>query len=316
MNGGILSVNRRVIVLIFILLFIVAFVSFYVFVGFEFEIGVTQSWGMVTRETTEIKTLIAIYNPTILSRWLKRIEFDLYINGLRISSGTFENGVEVKPLGKTEVSLTSFLNNSQIPELWVTYLKKDEFDVTLIGNVTFASVIREIVCPIGYKTVTHTPLMELLSIKQPTDIQAGPATMTLKVLTLTWGKATSAQSEINGETSIYNPNSYPITIKKINYTIEMNDVKMGEGVIYNQTVIEAKTDKNVSFTAIMNNAMLSDWWAAFIRNDQVARVYVNIRGVAEYSGTDYDFIIAEVGAEASIRILSGTMSYRFYIPIS
>jgi LEA14-like dessication related protein len=165
------------------------------------------------------------------------------------------------------------------------------------------------------KTVTHTPLMELLSIKQPRDIQAGPATMTLKVLTLTWGKATSAQTEINGKALIYNPNSYPITIKEMNYAIEMNDVKIGEGVIYNQTVIEAKTDKNVSFTAIMNNAMLSDWWAAFIRNDQVARIYVNIGGVAEYSGTVYDFIIAEVEAEASIRILSGTISYGFYIPI-
>jgi LEA14-like dessication related protein len=79
---------------------------------------------MVTPETTEIKTVVAIYNPTILSRWLKKIEFDLYINGLKITSGTFENGVEVKPLGKTEVSLISFLNNSCIYELWVLYLKK------------------------------------------------------------------------------------------------------------------------------------------------------------------------------------------------
>jgi LEA14-like dessication related protein len=270
---------------------------------------------MVTPETTEIKTLIAVNNPTILSRWLKKIELDLYINDLKIASEVNEKSVEIKPLGKTEISLTSFLNNSQIPELWVTYLKKDEFNVTLIGNVTFASMIREIVCPIGYKTVTHTPLMELLGIKQPRDIQAGPATMTLKVLTLTWGKATSAQTEINSEASIYNPNSYPITIKKINYTIEMNDIRMGEGVAYNQAVIEAKTDRNVSFTAIMNNTMLSDWWAAFLRNDQVACVAVNLRGVAEFSGTDYDFIIAEVGAEASIRILSGTISYGFYIPI-
>jgi LEA14-like dessication related protein len=315
MNGGILGVNRRVIVTIFILLFIVAFVSFYVFVGFEFEIGVTQSWGMVTPETTEIKTVVAIYNPTILSRWLKKIEFDLYINGLKITSGTFENGVEVKPLGKTEVSLISFLNNSCIYELWVLYLKKDEFNVTLFGNLTFASMLRDMVCPITYNTVTHTPLMELLGLNQPKDIQAGSANMTLKALKLSWGEATSVETKIYVDASIYNPNNYPITIKEVNYTMEMNGIRMGEGVAYNQTVIEAKTDGNVSFTAIMNNAMLSDWWAAFIRNDQVARICVNIRGVAEYSGIECGFIIAEEEAEASIRILSGTISYGFYIPI-
>jgi len=141
MNGGILSVNRRVIIIIFTLLFVIKFISFYVFIGFEFEIDVTQSWGMVTPETTEIKTLIAIYNPTILSRWLKKIEFDLYINGLKIASETFVNSVEMKPLGKTEISLTSFLNNSHISELWVSYIKKDEFNVTLYGNLTFASML-------------------------------------------------------------------------------------------------------------------------------------------------------------------------------
>jgi len=113
-----------IIVVIFISLFIVAFVSFYVFISFEFEIGVTQSWGKVTSETTEIKTLIVVYNPTILSRWLKRVEFNLYINGWKVASETIEEGVEVKPLGKTEVSLISFLNNSRIYELWVSYLKK------------------------------------------------------------------------------------------------------------------------------------------------------------------------------------------------
>jgi hypothetical protein len=50
------------------LIFIIAFISFYVFIGFEFEIDVTQFWGIVTPETTEIKTLIAVNNPTIFSR--------------------------------------------------------------------------------------------------------------------------------------------------------------------------------------------------------------------------------------------------------
>jgi len=100
--------------------------------------------------------------------------------------------------------------------------------------------------------------MELLCLYQPKDIQAGSANMTLKTLKLSWGEATSAETKIYVDASIYNPNNYPITIKKINYAMEMNGIRTGEGVAYNQAVIEAKTDRNVSFTANMNNTMLND----------------------------------------------------------
>jgi LEA14-like dessication related protein len=287
-----------------------------VFIGPEFEISITQSWGRVAQNTTQINTVIAVNNPTPLSRWLKKIEFDLYINGLKIASEVFKKSVEIKPLGKTEILLTSFLNNSKIPDLWITYLKKDDFNVTLAGNVTFSSTIREIICPIGYKTCVHTPLLELLNIRQPRELRVGPTTLILKSLNLTWGEITSVQTKINSNAVIYNPNSYPVTIKKINYTIEMNGIKMGEGrAKYDSIVLEAKIDNNVWFVAVLNNTMLDDWWATHLRNDQVTNVAVKLLGVAEVSGMDYSFIIAEVGVEASICILSGTTSYGFFLPI-
>jgi len=81
------------------LLLIVAPITFYILVGFEFEIIITQSWGIVTPETTEIKTLIAVKNPTILSRLLKKIELDLHINNY-IACEVSEKSVEIKPWGK------------------------------------------------------------------------------------------------------------------------------------------------------------------------------------------------------------------------
>ena len=309
------NIRPLILALLLLILVIASVAMFYVFIGPAVEISITQSWGRVASNTTEINTVITVNNPTPLSRWLKKIEFDLYINDLKIASEVSERDIEVKPLAKTEISLTSFLNNSEIPYLWTTYLRKDDFNATLAGNVTFGS-IREIVCPIGYKTRVHTPLLELLNIKQPKDLRAGPATFTLKSLNLTWGEVTIVQTKINNNAVIYNPNSYPITIKKINYTIEMNGIKMGEGgAKYDPTALEAKRDNNVSFTTIMNNAMLEDWWTTHLRNDQVTSVALKLQGVAEVSGTDYDFTIAEVGAEASIRILSGTISYGFYLPI-
>lgn len=297
------------------LLVIVPIGSFYVFVGPEFEISITQSWGRVTNETTEIRTVIAVNNPTSLARSLKKIEFDLYMNDLKIASEVSEKSMEVKPMGKTEKLLTSFLNNNKIPDLWITYLNKGNlFDVKLTGNITFGSTIREIVFPIGYETSTHTNLLELLNIKESKDIIVGSDTLTLKSLTLAWGEVTSAQTEINNGGVIYNPNSYPITIKKINCTIEMNGIKIGEGSTYNPTALEAKTDSNISFTAILNNTMLNKWWATHLRNDQITRVVVKLQGTAEVLRMEYGFPIAEVWEEVSIRILGATISLGYYVP--
>jgi len=289
----------------------------YVFIGPGFEISITQSWGNVTSDTTEINTAIAVNNPTPFSRWLKKVEFDLYINDLKIASEVSERSIEVKPLGKTETSFTSVLNNSKIPDLWITYLNRGNlFDVDLMGNATFDSLSgREMILPIGYKTSAHTPLLELLSSKEPKDVRVGSATLTLKSLNLTWGEVTLVQTEIDNNAVIYNPNGYPITIKKINYTIEMNGVKMGEGATHNIITLEAKTDNKVSFTSALNNTMLNGWWAAHLRNDQVTRIVVKLQGTAEVSGVQYNFTLAEAWAEASIRILSGTISYGYFLPL-
>jgi len=72
---------------------------------------------------------------------------------------------------------------------------------------------------------------------------------------------------------------------------------------------------SVLFEKQLSEGLNVSKWTAFIQNDQVAHVAVNLQGVAEISETDYNFIIAEAEAEASIRILSGKISYEFYIPI-
>jgi len=238
---------------------------FYVLVGPEFEISITQIWGRVTRDTTEIRTVIAFNNPTPLARWLKKIELEIYINDLKITSEVNETNIEVKPLGETKIQLTSFLDNARIPDLWVTYLNGDNlFRVEVDGNVTFRSTTREIVCPIGYKTSAHTDLLDLLRVTEPREIRAGTVSLTLETLVLAWSKVTAAQTEINTEAVVYNPNSYPITVTAINYTVEMNSIKMGGDTIYVSKVLEPQRNTSVSFTATLNNTMLHSWWVTHL----------------------------------------------------
>jgi len=282
----------------------------------QFEISITQIWGRVIRDTTEIRTVIALNNPTLLARWLKKIELEIYINDLKITSEVNETNIQVKPLGETKIQLTSFLDNARIPDLWVTYLNGDNlFRVEVNGNVTFRSTTREIICPIGYKTSAHTDLLDLLRVTEPREIRAGTASLTLETLVLAWNKVTGSQTEINAEALIYNPNSYPITVTTINYTVEMNNIKMGEATIYVSKVLEPQRNNSVSFTATLNNTMLHSWWVTHLGNDQITTISLKIYGEAEVLGIEYSSSIVEIAGSASIRILGGTITYGYYLPL-
>jgi len=303
-------------ILVMALIILVPIFSFYLFVGPEFEISISQTWGRATHDTTEIKTLVAVNNPTPLSRWLKKIEFDLYINDLKIASEVSEKNVEVKPMGKTETELTSFLNNSKILDLWVSYLDKSNFfDVRLDGNVTFSSAVRELMIPISYETYAHTNLLELLNIHDPRDIRVGPADLKLKSLTSIWGDVTTDQTGINSAVEIYNPSNYTIKITKVNCTMEMNGIKLVENAVSKTINLMASRGTNVSFTWTLNNAMLNEWWRMHLENDQITRVAFNLRGTAMVAGAEYSFPFAEAAEDVSIRILSGTISFGYYVPV-
>lgn len=303
-------------IIVIALIILVPIFSFYFFVGPEFEISITQTWGRVTSDTTEIETLVAVNNPTPLSRWLKKIEFDLYINDLKIASESNEQSVEVKPLGKTEISFTSFLNNSRIPDLWVTYLNNGySFDVRLAGNVTFNSAIRETVFPIDYETYADANLLELLNINEPKEISVGPTTLTLKSLTSFLGRVTVAQTEIKNFVVIYNPSNYTVKMTKVNCTIEMNGIKMVENVTNRAISLWANRTSSLGFTWILNNSLLNEWWSTHLTSDQMTRVAFKLQVVANVTGTEYSFSIVEREEEVSLRILGDTISFRYYLPI-
>lgn len=298
-----------------VILVVMAPIGFYTLVG-PVEISIIQSWGRVTQDMTEIKTVIVVNNPTYISRWLKKVEFDLYINDFKIATEVYEESVEVKPLEKTEISLTSFLNNSKIPDLWVAYLSKGNvFEVRLAGNVTFGSMMREIICPISYKMATHTSLLDLLSNHESEYVRVGPRTLTLKSFTLTWGEVTSLQTQINGSAVVYNPNNHSIMITTTSYIIEINDIRLEKDFTPTPIALEPKVDTNISFTATLDNTMLDQWWHRHLGNDQVTRVFIKLLGVGEILGTKHSFVIAEAEVEASIRILGGTISFGYYIPV-
>jgi LEA14-like dessication related protein len=316
-EGSLKKASRRVMLAVAVLLIIMVPVGIcHMFIGPAFEINVTSSWGTVTLETTEIDTVVKANNPTPLSRSLQRVNVDLYINDLKIASKTYEKATEIGPMQETGVSLTSFLNNSEIPELWSTYIKNgNEFHVKLDGNVTFKTWLREITCPISYNTTVHTDLLELLNEAGSQDFRVGSTALKLKSLGLTWGEVGLNQTEIIASALIFNPNSYSIAIKTLSCAIEMNDIRMGGGIIYRSTDLKPESEETILFEATIDSTMLNEWWNTHLRNDQVTSINFRLDGLAEIFGGRYNFTVDYIQGGASIRILGETIGFGFYLPV-
>jgi len=161
--------------------------------------------GAVAHDTTEILTNVVVYNPNPFSIPIKRIDFDLYMNDIRMASGSAEN-ISLTGERNTTVTLRSFLDNGKIPEWFVSHLARGETtDVRLSGRIVFDLRLTEFSHPFEQKSTLKTDILSKLNIDKPQEIRVGPIAFVLKELKSSWGRITPEKIEINHRAVIYNP---------------------------------------------------------------------------------------------------------------
>jgi len=267
--------------------------------------SITHSWGAVTHDTTEIVTEVVVYNPNPFSIPIKRIVFDLYMNGIKIASGSSE-GVSLAGRQNTTVTLKSFLDNGKIPEWFASHVAQGEVtNVVLNGSIVFDLKVAEFAYPFEQTFTLKTDLLAGLNIDQPQDIKVGPVTLTLKELRSSWGAVTPEKIEIVHRAVIHNPQLVSIPITRIDYEIYMNDVKVGEGTTYNPIVLRGGGDTTVLFTTTIDNTMLDEWWVTHIKNNEKTKLRVKIYATIEIAGVEYSFKLCEVEQDITTNILKG-----------
>jgi len=267
--------------------------------------GITHSWGAVSHDTTEILTNVVVYNPNPFSIPIKRIDFDLYMNDIRMASGSAEN-ISLTGERNTTVTLRSFLDNGKIPDWFVSHLARGETtDVRLSGRIVFDLRLTEFSYPFEQKSTLKTDLLSKLNIDKPQEIRVGPIAFVLKELRSSWGRITPEKIEIDHRAVIYNPHPLPIPISRIDYRIYMNDVRMGEGTTYNPVVLRPMDDTTLPFTTSLDVPMLDEWWVSHIKNGEKTKLLVEIYSTVEIAGMEYSFKLCDIEQYIETNILKG-----------
>lgn len=255
---------------------------------------ISHNWGEVTQDTTEINTEVGVHNPNPVGLPFKQIRFDLYMNGIPMASGSSKKGLKIKADQTTTISLTSQLDNDKIPEWWVSHLRNDEVtEVKIDGGIVFDLKITEFTYPLEKTKKIKTNLLRPLNTEKDQELNVGPISLTLKSLTSSWGQITEKTSYINHRAVIHNPNPYPIPVTRIDYTIRMNDIKVGKGTTHNPAVIEAKSDTTIPFTTKIDNNKLDEWWIRHIKNGEKTTLVLTIKPTIEIQDKKVQFTLAK-----------------------
>lgn len=265
----------------------------------------SHSWGSVTHDTTEISTNVVVYNPNPVSIPFKKITLDLYMNELRMATGSTEEDLEIKAGQETSILLTSYFDNGKIPDWWVSHLKKGEkSDVKIEGGVVFdLGTLGEYRFPFERAQIIETDLLEKLNIEEDKTYSVGPVSLTMKSLSSSWGKVTHDSSEINHRAVIHNPNPFPIPVSGIDYEIKMNDVLVGGGTTHNPVILKAMADTIIPFTTEIDNKMLDEWWVTHIQNNEKTTLLTEIQLVVEVQDTEYKFTLTREEKEFKTDLL-------------
>ncbi len=258
--------------------------------------SISNSWGNISNTTTEITSNITIENDNPFNIIVPRVkvEFTLKMNDIDMAQGSVEN-ISL-PQGDTTIEVTSYLNNTKIPEWWISHITNNETTIIVIEpTVVIDAEFSEPNIVVPGKTISlNTNLLGTMSANKGKTIQLGVVNLTIESSNATWGGINNETTEIILDLVLSNPLPISIQIPQINYTIAMNDIIVGQG-ISNDTLIPTENNEfTMSLSILIDNNMLDDWFVSHLENGEHSVLNISISSTVEYGGLTYtidDFIL-------------------------
>ena len=265
--------------------------------------SISNEWGKVTDSTTEIITKVRVYNPNPISIPLKDILTEIYMNDIKMGEGSALKA-EIKANSESTIVISTKLENSRIPEWWVSHIKNNEKSkMTVKGYLVFDLKITEFKYPIELSNPIETDILAGLSSDKPQKIKVGTITLTIESMESHWGDVNEDFTEIITLAKIRNDNLIPVPITKFYYSVEMNGIKLAEGFNNVETVIKPKSDATLTLVTKLNNKMLDEWWVSHIKNGEKTKVKIILQPVVEIDGKEFKFTLAEKESEFTTNLL-------------
>src|SRR5699024_2291769 len=203
------------------------------------------------------------------------------MNGVEMGANT-EHGLRI---GRktTNVTLTTAIDNRKIPTWWGRHIENGERTRVETSLGVSVPVLGRIAT--NTETTTfRTNVTDRLSSSTPRPVNADRPLLSDPVLVInrtsaTWGEVTRNATPLATEITVYNPSPVRFELTRLEYTVTMNDVGVGNGTTGETVALPAGERRTITAETVIRNDRLDDWWKTHIQRDQRTDLRVAFTGV-------------------------------------
>lgn len=254
--------------------------------------AVENRFGEVNETDTVVLTDLTVYNPNPIGITLggTSINYTVFMNEVAMANG-YRSGLGIGT-GNTTLNFTTYLANERIPEWWYTHVTGGEVtDLVIDADVSVGLLFGQ-TFSFEQSDEIETDIIGGFNSTQTRPINASMPIVSDPVLYLnetvgTWGdNITRTRTPIETAFRVYNPKSYPYTVTEIGYTIEMNNVTVGNGSTQRAQTIPPKAASTLTATTTIQNQALDEWWVSHLQHDQVTELSIDFYVVVDPQTSD------------------------------
>lgn len=242
----------------------------------------------VNESTTLIETDLVLSNPNPVGVRLGEatVTHSVRMNGIEMGSGRRE-GLRITD-GRTTVNLTTAIDNRKIPAWWVRHVRNGE-RTRLTTRASVEVPLLDRTAAVSDTRTIETHITDGLNSTEPHPVNASVPLIADPVLVInrtsaTWGTVTREATPLATELVVSNPQEFPFVISRIDYTITMNDIAVGNGTTGRSYTIPAESHRTIRANATVENDRLDEWWVSHIRRNQHTDLRVAFTAVVELPG--------------------------------
>lgn len=274
-------------------------------VGTPEVVSTEAAWGEVGEDRTEIRTRVTVDNPTdeAYADLLELlVDQRTTINGVVVAENATR--VETIPSGRGTFTLAAQKRHDTVPQWWARHVNRGERS-RVHTNVTATADVGVTTLPVDLpdrETTLETDVVGYLESEEDSHVtHDGRRVLTVTRTQAEWGTATPERGPIRMRVTVRNEQFTTVTIRDINYTVALNDVRLADEADLGRTFeIPPASTRTLEFTVVLDNSKMEAWWPTHVRNGEVSRLGTEAYATVEAGGRSERTALDFLGNDATI----------------
>jgi LEA14-like dessication related protein len=163
-----------IILIVLVVLISIGLLAYTLIRGEKPEIrSATLDWGEVTRDTTEVITIIEVFNPNPFTIPVRKITSNIFMNDIKMATAETVD-LRIEREGEFPIKVLTRIDNRKIPLFWAEHLKRGEkSEVVVDVHAAFDIGIIDFTFPFQVRRPMETDLLRELERVGPILIRRG-----------------------------------------------------------------------------------------------------------------------------------------------